>query len=83
MERKDAVSKRVQPRANTVDELGTVLRAQSVEDRFLELPIDEQLGYVDWIDRAPDDAHRARRMRMIVAVIAQSSSSRTIQLGED
>jgi hypothetical protein len=82
MERRERVPESLLARPDTTGELASMLRFYGAEDRFLALSPETQLGYVDWIDRADDDSHRERRMRMIVAVIARSTTKPVVKLDD-
>ena len=47
------------------------------EDAFNALSADERFAYAEWLDRATSPEHRARRVRLLVALITRAGLNDT------
>lgn len=63
------------PAANQGTGLEVLLAAlrpfPGAEEVFRALPTNEQIGLMDWVDRVSGAKNRARRVRMVVAVLTR------------
>lgn len=47
------------------------------QEAFGALPLDEQIAYAEWLDRSTSAEHRARRIRLLIALVTRAGMNDT------